>query len=306
MFSRLCAPAQRAVGERVALRLRRRPRRRPSSPSTKVPNSTGSRPNDRTAARVRRRCAHTHGIVAVEHRDVAALLVREQARLGRAVVGRVGVAVEMIGGQVEQHADGAGGSSHPLELEARHLGHRGVPALAARHGVGRAACRGCRRRTTRRPCALQHVAEQHRGRALAVRAGDGEDRAAQQARRQLDLAPHRRCRARRRAQHRMRARHAGARHDQVDAVERLALRRRRRAARRRPASRHRAPRAGVALEHAHARAARGERRAPPPRPGARGADRPRHAGRPARSFIAASACSARPARRGSRRSRSAR
>ena len=68
---------------------------------------------------------------------------------------------------------------------------------------------------------FEHPAGQRRRRRLALRAGDRDDRSAQPARRELELADDRDARLPRRVDPGWRGRHARAQHDQVGAGERL-------------------------------------------------------------------------------------
>ena len=76
----------------------------------------------------------------------------------------------------------------PLELEARHLDHRDVQFASDRIDQRRAEIAADEDAASRR---LQNLAEQHRHRALAVGAGDRDDRRVEEAAREFDLANHR-------------------------------------------------------------------------------------------------------------------
>ncbi len=91
--------------------------------------------------------------------------------LGRPVLVEVAVAVEMVVGEVQEDADARPETLDPFELEARHLGDRRGEVAADRVDERRAEVAADERP---RAGAAQHVAEQRRGRALAVGAGDGE------------------------------------------------------------------------------------------------------------------------------------
>src|SRR6267154_2684 len=107
------------------------------------------------------------------------------ARLGGGVARELGVAVEMIGADVEHRGGAAGEALRRLELEARELEHvelgaaaeeseRGLPEVApGAHPHSRA---------------LRHTGEQRRDGALAVGVGDAGDRSIDCAREELDVA----------------------------------------------------------------------------------------------------------------------
>ena len=118
-------------------------------------------------------------------------LALEDAQLG----GRVGLErampVEVIGRDVEKDAGIGAESLDALELEARELARRSPGPARCGRPASRAPCRRCpRSRTARlRPRAC---GRQQRGRGLAVRSGDADDRIAllEQAIGELHLGPH--------------------------------------------------------------------------------------------------------------------
>ena len=194
--------------------MRRRPRKR-----AELDRSSGRTRSSR--AREPRRCAPHPGVVAVEHRDSRPASWRaNSARLGLAVLVEVGVAVEMVGGEVEQDADARPEASPPTRAGSStprrpHVARRpldapstsGVPRLPPTNDAparGGAACAPSSAVVVLLPL-------------VPVMATIGT---AQRARRELDLAPAPGCRARRAAlSSGAVARHARARHDQIDAVE---------------------------------------------------------------------------------------
>ena len=102
--------------------------------------------------------------------------------------------VDVVLGEVEQHGDTRAEALDVFELEARQLGDddrvagdlaghggKGVADVAA-HGHGQAGV-------------AEDGAGELRGRRLAVGPGDADERVGQEARGELDLAPHRYARA---------------------------------------------------------------------------------------------------------------
>jgi hypothetical protein len=114
------------------------------------------------------------GVVGVEDRDVVVALVGEDPQLRRQVGLEVGVAVEVVGSEVEEDGALGGEGGGVLELEAGALAddrRRGID-LADQLGERGADVAGDRDRLTG---GAVEVAEQlDRGR-LAVGAGDGEE-----------------------------------------------------------------------------------------------------------------------------------
>ena len=157
-------------------------------------------------------------VVAVQDREVVRLLTCEQAGLGRDVPLERPVAVEMIGGDVQEAADPGPKALHPFELEARHLGDGHL-------GVGPDG--GDERRAEVPPHegpptrADEGQAGEARRRALPVGAGDRDHGTAEQPRGDLDLAPDRNAAAEGRRQERHVARDPGTRDDEVDAAEQI-------------------------------------------------------------------------------------
>ena len=125
---------------------------------------------------------------------------RRSAPSPRAYASNVGVPIEVVGREVQQHGDPRVERLGRLELEAADLDdvHRVGRRLGHLRAERRRRC--CRRRVACTPAACEHPADERRRRRLALRAGDRDDPAAQPARRQLDLADDRHAapRARRR------------------------------------------------------------------------------------------------------------
>ena len=182
-----------------AARHRRRPERHEPRPEV-----LGDAPHDR--------------IVPVQDREVLRLLAREEAGLGGGIGLERAVPVEMVRRQVDEAPDPRPELLHPLELEARHLGDRHVGVAADGGDQGRAEV-AADEGTSARPC--ERETHEARGRALAVRAGDGDHGARKKRRRHLDLAPHRKAAPKRGREQRRLARHPGAGDDEVHAGEQL-------------------------------------------------------------------------------------
>ncbi len=158
---------------------------------------------------------------ALHDRKVALRLVEKDALLGGSVGAHVGVAVEVILGDVEQGGDLRVRVAHGLELEARHLGDD-EPVLARGGPVGglderRAEVAADEQRAAE--LGAEVAAERRRG-GLAVGAGDRDERAAELPARELVLADDLDACAPRRVDLGER-RNAGAEHDQVGRSEAL-------------------------------------------------------------------------------------
>ena len=106
--------------------------------------------------------------------DDDALRGLDQARLQRRIVLHGAVAVEVVGRDVEQHADAGRQRRRQLDLERRHLDH--VDAVCGRRlqvQDGGADVAAHLHVASRR---AQDVGDERRGRRLAVGAGDGDER----------------------------------------------------------------------------------------------------------------------------------
>ncbi len=154
-------------------------------------------------------------IVGVEHGGAAA---PEDARLRGGVIGDRVVAIEVIGRYV-QHRGG---------LERERFGRIELVARQLQDVELRARVEQLERRLAEVPAdarapagALRHAAEQGRDRALAVGAGDADDRSARRAREQLDVTDERQALRARRIEERPLRRHAGRQHDVLGARQPL-------------------------------------------------------------------------------------
>jgi len=118
------------------------------------------------------------------------LLVLEEPRLRPDVLLERDVPVEVIGGQVQHHADVGAKCLDGLELKTAHLRHRDRQIAGGFHA------RKQRRADVathehRNAGGLQDVADERGRRRLAVRPGDRHQPPAQKTPRQLDFAPYR-------------------------------------------------------------------------------------------------------------------
>ena len=138
----------------------------------------------------RRHAARYFRIVGVQDRSVALELILEHAHLRGRVLLKRRVPVEMIGSEIQQHADFRPECFDRLELEAADLGYRdGVSVEASTQREQRSSnVAADQRRNVGR---LQNVRDERRRRGLAVRAGDRDELASQKSPRQLYFAPHR-------------------------------------------------------------------------------------------------------------------
>ena len=131
--------AQRAVARAGSARARRRPARA----EARAPAGPGSPPGSRAAAGRRRAEAERVSVAArgaghrqrarvapVRDRDVAGLLAREEAGLRGGVGVDVRVAVEVVGGDVQDRGDAGAEAVNPLELERGELERRPTSARA--------------------------------------------------------------------------------------------------------------------------------------------------------------------------------
>ncbi len=129
-------------------------------------------------------------IVGVEQRDVLFELIFKHTHFGAGVFLESYVAVEMIGREIQEHANFRAKGIDGFELKAADFGDGYA-------GVDRGFDQGQQRRAdiAADQCGdvrgLQNVRDQRGGGGFAVRAGDGHEFAAQKAPGQLDFAPHR-------------------------------------------------------------------------------------------------------------------
>src|SRR6185369_15680218 len=92
-------------------------------PSKKAPSAArGGMEGDGPGLSLPRQREHG-GVVRIHHRPVVRALVREDARLGLPVLLEARVAIEMIGGEVQEHGHVRPKRVRPLELEAGDLEH---------------------------------------------------------------------------------------------------------------------------------------------------------------------------------------
>ena len=128
-------------------------------------------------------------IVGVQHDPVSRRLVGENARFGVGVLRDVGVAIEVVGREVQQHRDPRLEGVDAFQLKAARFNHvdcvlgrfvdlsaEGTADVAADEDVMAAG--------------FEHSAGQRRRGRLALGPGDRDDAAAQPARRELELANH--------------------------------------------------------------------------------------------------------------------
>ena len=191
-------------------------------PTSTVPCSSGCSSENRQhrGRRPPRREAHRRRIVRVDDRPVPRALVREHARLRGGVLAEVRVPVQVVGREVQQRRDPRVERLGRLELEAADFDD--VDRLVGRRvHLRRKRVADVPGHGRRQPSRREHPADQRRGRGLPLRAGDRDDPAAQQARRQLDLAGDRNLRAAGPRQDRLAQRHSRAEHDQVGRREQL-------------------------------------------------------------------------------------
>ncbi len=177
-------------------------------------------PAEPETARPFRRQASGGGIVGVHHGRIFGALILENSLFRPGVGFERGVTVEVIGRQVEQRGNvGTEMIGDGLELKAGNLGHgdRVVPGLIHQRNERRAHVSADQHAAAG---FAQDVAREQRGGGLAVRAGDRDQLAAQEARCQLNLAPDRNAAGARRGERLDFERNAGAGHDQVRVEER--------------------------------------------------------------------------------------
>ena len=154
------------------------------------------------------------GVVSIEQGGIAFQLIFEDARLGAAVGCERGVAIEVIGGEIEEHRDVGTKFIDGFELEAAHLRYRdaggsGFGDAGDQRSSDIAGDDGGRSRGG------ENIADQRSDRGFAVRAGDGDQPAAQKPPGQFDFAPNGDVRGARRSEAGMGGRHSGAGYDQV-------------------------------------------------------------------------------------------
>ena len=78
-------------------------------------------------------CAHRPNprIVAVENRDIIVRLSGEDSFLGGGISGKIGITVEMIFGDIEQHGDARPKLFHPFQLKAADFDNSPIPMFRA-------------------------------------------------------------------------------------------------------------------------------------------------------------------------------
>jgi len=107
---------------------------------------------------------------------------REDATLRRGVVGEVVVAIEVIVRDVQEHGHVGVEVAHGLELKAGDLHHQQAVASRGGSSHGLAQRRAQVATNEDRSCAaLEHVAQELRHGALAVRARDGGEGSGEEA-----------------------------------------------------------------------------------------------------------------------------
>ncbi len=160
-------------------------------------------------------------VVDTDDRVITPPLTREDSGLDRRIVLHGPMPVEMIRRDVEQHGHVRVQRRRQVDLEGRQLEHIGPRRRRRRQVQHRLADIATDFRIEAK--LLQHVANQGRGRRLAVGAGDADDarllaslRRADRAEEQLDIADHFAARLARLEHKRVRAwmcqRHPGAEH----------------------------------------------------------------------------------------------
>jgi hypothetical protein len=151
--------------------------------------------------------------------DVVVALMGEDAQLGRAVSLEGAVAVEMVGGEVEQHGALGRELDGVLELEGGDLADDGggLRQPSDERAQRRADVAGHRDRP---PRLAVDVADELGRRRLAVGAGDRDELVVDQPPRQLDLAQHRQPALARRGDDRSLRGHPGRLDHRVDVLER--------------------------------------------------------------------------------------
>ena len=172
---------------RAASRCRRDRRRRRAGRSRARGRRARCRP--RTSRAPRARCAETRSTqprLASRRRSAMSrhqsssspmtgcAALRDQARLEAGVVLHGAVPVEVVGRDVEQHADAGRQRGRQLDLERRHLDH--VDAILGRRLQIQDGGADVAAHLRVPPGRAQDVGDQRRGRRLAVGAGDGDER----------------------------------------------------------------------------------------------------------------------------------
>ena len=127
-------------------------------------------------------------IIRVQHGEIALQLVFEHAHFCVGVLIERAVAIEMIGRQIQQHTDLRTETFDGFQLKAADFGDRHglVGGSFHQREQRRADVAADERRNVRR---LQYVRYERCRGGLAVRAGDCDQLAAQEAPGQLDFAP---------------------------------------------------------------------------------------------------------------------
>ena len=154
------------------------------------------------------------GIVGIENRKVASLLVFEDAGFRVHINVKRPVAVEVVRRDVQHDRDFGTESLNRLQLKTGNLEHNDGFRLGA-----------LRQRNRRRAnvatdecwetCGRHDFSQERGGRGLAIRSGNRDDRPGQESRRKFDLANHRLAQSARLHQGRRVDRDARAHHDQI-------------------------------------------------------------------------------------------
>ena len=157
-------------------------------------------------------------VVGVQHQAVLGGLRGKDALFGRAIVFKAAVAVEVVGGDVENDGDLWMKLHGGFELETGDFQNRpGVVGAVVDQGDDREADVAADQRG--QAASLEDFAQQRGGGGLAVGAGDGQRMALEKARGQLQLADDRQAEVLHLGQLGGVQRHAGADDNQILAAE---------------------------------------------------------------------------------------
>jgi hypothetical protein len=153
-------------------------------------------------------------IIGVEHRAVCFRLILENACFGSAICFQRVVPVQVVGCEIQEHADVGAKRFDQLQLKTAQLHNRdsAVAALFHARNQGSADIPG---ENGGKTGVLQNVFDQGRRRRFPVRAGDPDQASAKKTVRQLHLAPDGDALGARRLQQRRIGGHAGTRNNQV-------------------------------------------------------------------------------------------
>ncbi|OPZ92183.1 MAG: hypothetical protein BWY73_00909 [candidate division TA06 bacterium ADurb.Bin417] len=157
-------------------------------------------------------------VVVIEQRDIVAGLVFENPELGLPVRAEVRIAVQVVGGDVEQQREFRPEALDPLQLETAHLQDHRVgcgQAVNYRDEGGPDVAREDHRPAGR----FQHVAQQGNHGTLAVGPGDRQDRGRAETVGQFQFAPDRDAALKGGLDRPALGRHAGTGHHQVQAFQ---------------------------------------------------------------------------------------